>query len=527
MRKLTSIIVLVFACVAAFAQTLQDAQKAIDNENYFKAKQILNKLLLDGSANAADVKYYLGNAYLKDDDRDSAKLYYKQVYNPEVRSALGYLANGRLALLAKNTAEAKQNFDRAVQTTKSKNANIFYEIGDAYLRPEVTDVNAAITNLESAFAIDNKNLSIVLALADAYDANSGSDNTMGGKAMNKYEYATDLDKSSSFAWIKMGRLWTRGQKYDLAIENFNKGIALEPNNAILYKELGEAYYLSKQYDKTLTNFQKYIDLSPGDSRARTALLEMYFRNKNYEKSAEEATKGLAKEPGNWEFSRFLFYSNFELKRYKDGYEVMKNYWQTAGVRPKSKDYVYSARLASQMGDTTAALSYFNTALANDSSNCELLGEYGKVLFQSKRYSDAISQYLFKKEKCGKLTYLELFYLGRSYYITNDSILADSTFSEYVSRFPTTTDGYFWKAQVLLKFKLSTDEFAAYPFYQEFIKLAEKNPGPNKSKLIEAYNYSGLFKLEREKDNAAAKAYFNKSLELDPNDAIALEILKSL
>lgn len=527
MRKLQLMMLMVLMCAVASAQTMQDAQKAIDNENYFKAKQILFKLLQDGTANSADIKYYLGNAYLKDDDKDSAKLFYKQVYNPESRSATGYLANGRLAVLSKNSADAKQNFDRAIQTTKSKNANIFYEIGDAYLRPEVTDVNAAITNLESAFGLDNKNLSIVLALADAYDANSANDNTMGGKAMNKYEYATELDKSSSFAWIKMGRLWTRGQKYDLAIENFNKGIALEPNNAILYKELGEAYYLSKQYDKTLTNFQKYIDLSPGDSRARTALLEMYFRNKNYEKAAEEATKGLEKDPNNWEFSRFRFYSSFELKRYKDGYEEMKKYWQNPSIRPKAKDYVYSARLASQMGDTTAALSYFNTALANDSSNCELLGEYGKVLFQAKRYPEAINQYLFKKDKCGKLTYLELFYLGRSYYITNDSIMADSTFSEYITRFPTTTDGYFWKAQVLLKFKLSTDEFAAYPFYQEFIKLAEKNVNANKAKLIESYNYSGLYKMEREKDKEAAKAYFNKSLELDPNDAIALEVLKTL
>lgn len=120
MRKVFSIVILVLGAYALSAQTLQDAQREIDNENYFKAKQVLFKLIKDGTVSKNDAAYYLGNAYLKSDDVDSAKVFYQMVFNPDTRTALGYVANGRLALLGKDKVAAKQNFDRALQTSKSK-----------------------------------------------------------------------------------------------------------------------------------------------------------------------------------------------------------------------------------------------------------------------------------------------------------------------------------------------------------------------------------------------------------------------
>src|SRR3954469_20454347 len=101
MKKAFSMLVFALSAYLLSAQTLQDAQREIDNENYFKAKQILFKVMKDGSAAKVDVAYYLGNAYLKSDDADSAKVFYKLVWNPDTKTPLGYVANGRLALLAK------------------------------------------------------------------------------------------------------------------------------------------------------------------------------------------------------------------------------------------------------------------------------------------------------------------------------------------------------------------------------------------------------------------------------------------
>ena len=67
MRKFIAVALVALLSNNIFAQTLQDAQKEIDRENFFKAKQILNGLLKSETVNKVDVYYYLGNAYLNSD----------------------------------------------------------------------------------------------------------------------------------------------------------------------------------------------------------------------------------------------------------------------------------------------------------------------------------------------------------------------------------------------------------------------------------------------------------------------------
>ena len=520
MRKLFSTAVIALASAAAFGQTIQEAQTLINNENYYKAKQVLYKLYNTVPESKMDAAYYLGNTYLKDDDVDSAKLFYKLAYNPDMRTATSYLANGRMAVLNGNLVEAKANFDRALQTTKMKNANVYYEIGDAYFSPKVVDVAAAKTNLEAAYALDNKNASIMLLLGDVYlqDINGG------GAAMNKYEAAADANKTSALAQVKIGRLAMNGRMYPQAIEAFNKALAIEPSNAVVHRELGNAYYHTKAYDKFLDSYKKYIELS-GDPKAVVSILELYARNKEWNKVAEEAEKALKTTPDNPLIMRYLFYSQFETKRYKDGYEVMKRYMALPGVKPKPTDLVYAARLAGQMNDTTAS-AYFDTAIAQDPTNTDLMGEYGKFLFLSRKYKEAAIQYEKKKAALSdnKLPSLDVYYLGRAYYSSGDSIKADTTFGEFIQRNATSPDGYYWRAIVNLKIG-KLEDYNSFPWYSKYIEVAGSDPVKNKKNLVEAYNYLGVYYFE--KDKAKAKENFNKALELDPNDQDAIDLLKQL
>lgn len=526
MKKLTLAVLAICVSMGLFAQTLADAQREIDNENYFKAKQILTKLMADpAAANKGDIAYYLGNAYLLSEDPDSAKVFYKIAWNPESRTPLGYVANGRMALLAKNRTDAKANFDRALQITKSKNAQIFYEIGLAYFRPDVIDLKEAIANLEAGYAVDNKNTTLILALGDAYLSNSSTDASMAGKAMSKYEAATDVNKSLALAWIKQGRLAVSARIWEQAKEAFNKAIGIDPNYAIIYKELAEVYGYTKDYAKMDENYEKYLQLSPGDIQARARRVAFLYGLKEYDKAIEEAKKGLAVDPAYHVFHRVIAYSNYELKRYKDGYEAVKAFWNSPNKKIKDMDYVYSARLASQAGDTAAANNYFETALKNDSANCDLLGEYAKSLFTGKNYAASIAKYNAKKESCGSLGSLDVYYLGRSYNSLGDSLKADTAFAEFIQRNPSSPDGYFWRARVNLKLGKAED-FNAFPYYQKYIELAGVDAQKNKRNLVESYDYLGAYYLQKN-DKENARTYFNKALELDPADAIALELMKGL
>ena len=505
------------------AQTLQDAQNAINNESYFKAKQILSALFKDPAADKTDVAYYMGNAYLKDEDADSAKVFYAMAWDPNSRSPIGYLAKGRLELLSKKPVDAKQSFDRALQITKMKNANIYFEIGDAYFRPKVMNLAEAISKFEESYNLDNKNCVVMLALGDAYLANSVNDNTMGGKAMNKYEAAAEQCKSNPLAQIKIGRLAVNGRIYEQAIDAFKKALEIDQNFPIIYKELAEAYYFTKQYDKMKVNFEKYIALSPGDNQAKASIITIYFNAKEFEKALDEANKGLVNDPGNYIFQRVKAFANYELKRYKEADEASKQFWANPNKKVKDIDYVYSARIAAQVGDTASAFNYFAIALENDSANCDLISEYAKVLYLAKEYSGAVNQFNVKKLRCDKLSSLDLFYLGRTYVNMGDSLMADTTFAEFIERNPTSPDGYLQRAQNAIR--IQPENFTAVPYYQKYIELTSSDPEKYKRNLPDAYAYVGIYYFEKQKDKGQAKTYFMKSLEIDPENQFATEYLK--
>jgi len=526
MKKVSLLAVTLIFSIALFAQNLDDARKEIDNENYFKARQILFKLINDPAQNKAEIAYYLGDALIKSDDVDSSRIFYKMVYNPDSKDPLGYVALGRIQLLDKNLPAAKTSFDRALQLTKFKNATIYYEIGDAYFRPNVIDISAAINNLEEARKLDYKNTTVMLALGDAYLLNSANDNQAGGKAMNLYEDAVAVDPKLAMAWIKMGRLDVNGRIYNDAITAFQKALQIDQRFPIIYKELAIAYYWTKDYEKFKQNYQKYIELSPGDNDAKATLINIYFQGKDYQNVIDEASKGLKNDSNDYIFQRALLYANYELKHYKDANDASQMLMKNPNKKIKDLDIIYAARAAAAVGDTTAAINYFTQALSKDSANCDFLGEFAKVLFQAHRYPDAIAEYNLKKAKCGKLGSIEVYYLGLSYVYNGDSTLADSAFLEFADRNPTSPDGYFQLARINLKLG-KPEDFMSLPYYQKFIELAQPDSAKYKAKLVEAYLYVGVYSTEKQKDNAKAKEYFSKALELDPSDPNAIEFMKQL
>ena len=237
------------AVLSAGAQTLEEARKDIDNENFFRAKNSLKKLLADPSVDHNQAAYYLG----------------------------------RIAIINKKNADAKGLLDKAAITSKMKNSEVLYQIGDAWFKPTTTDLKEAIYYFEEAYKLDLKNSTNMLALGDAY-----LENNEGGKAMSKYESAAEVNTKLTMAFVKIGRLNVRARTYDDAIAAYKKALSLEPDNALAHKELGEAYYLSKKYDLAKPEFKRYIELNKDDADAKTRFISFLFQSKDYEQVATEA-----------------------------------------------------------------------------------------------------------------------------------------------------------------------------------------------------------------------------------------------
>src|ERR1700759_4488524 len=92
---------LMFAGSSVFAQSLADAKKAIDAEQYQKAKSML-KNLTTTQADKDENYFYLGWVYLKQDYADSAKAVFNKGIAANPKSALNYVGLGAIAHIEKD-----------------------------------------------------------------------------------------------------------------------------------------------------------------------------------------------------------------------------------------------------------------------------------------------------------------------------------------------------------------------------------------------------------------------------------------
>jgi tetratricopeptide (TPR) repeat protein len=462
----------------------------------------------------------------------------------ENKTAYGYLASGRLALLNGDKDAAKKAFDAAATRSRMKDAEILYQAGDALFSPTVTDLPAAIGYFEDAYKLDNKNFVNMLELGDAYLKNNE-----GGKAMSKYESAAEINPKLTMAFMKIGRLNTNARTYDDAIAAYQKAVALEPDYAIAHKELAEAYYLNHKYDLAKPEFKRYIELNKDDADAKTKFLTFLFQIKEYEQCATESQNMLGEDPTNYLILRALFYSDYELQRYKEGMEIAQRFWvacPTSKVKPY--DYVATARLASKTGDTATALKYFSTALKLDSNNDELVSDYALLMYNAKKYYDAAANYTLKVNRFpAKVNFYDYYYLGRSYYyiglsfkakkddaLAKDSatyyfIQADTAFSHLTSNanYATYPDSWQWRAKSNYNLDPEMKTGAAKPYYEQYIKVAEaKDPAKYKNFLLESYQYLGAYYLNA-KDKENAKVWLEKAKAIDPLNETTVELMKSL
>jgi tetratricopeptide (TPR) repeat protein len=157
---------LLFFGTAVFAQDLEQAKKAIDAEQYQKAKTIL-KSLIASSPDKGKNYFHLGEVYLALDNADSAKIYFDKGIVAKDNGNFNYIGLGEISLDNGNVSEAEANFNKAIANLKKKDAEEFLYIGRAYINSEKHDYKKAITSLKKAIAVDPKYAQAFLSLGDA------------------------------------------------------------------------------------------------------------------------------------------------------------------------------------------------------------------------------------------------------------------------------------------------------------------------------------------------------------------------
>ena len=110
--KSNTVFSILFLLIATLsnAQDIELAKKAIDAEQYEKAKAIL-KTILQSKPGNGKATFFLGNVYLRQSIEDSAKIYFQKGLTASDNPRWNNIGLGQIDLNNGNATAAQANFD--------------------------------------------------------------------------------------------------------------------------------------------------------------------------------------------------------------------------------------------------------------------------------------------------------------------------------------------------------------------------------------------------------------------------------
>jgi cytochrome c-type biogenesis protein CcmH/NrfG len=540
------------ATTVAKAQDLEPAKKAIDAEQFEKAKSLL-KSVIQAKPSNGKAAFLLGNIYLKQNIADSASIYFQKGLGAAEGAKFNNIGLGQMDLDANNKAAAQAKFDLVTKDLKKKDTEEYVYIARAFMNADKPDYASAITVLTKAATANPNDAQVQLALGDAY---------YGEKKQNEayvaYRNAYQADNSLIRAKMQLGVLLKGAKAYTEAVKAYNEVITINPNYGPVYRELAETHYLwgnnvpstyTENIQKALSFYEKYMSLTDYSITSRMRHADFLILAKDYKALEVEANKMKELDGVNPRILRYLGYSAFENGNADAALEALQKYTSNPANKIIPRDYLYLGQAKIKKGTSAdgktvdptllaAAMADFQKAIDMEPLVLREFSELGKTYFGLKLYD--VSAYFYGKsiELVDSKTYLEdaLYYAicvvtanrGKTGAELDTVSLekADKAMDDFIVKKPDYQDAYLYKARINNVLEKDDVMAANFQLYIDAVTAkGEAEVAKNKAKFIEAYNNIASFYANT--DKAKAKELLNKTLALDPANAYALEAIKLL
>ena len=533
------------------AQDIESAKKAIDAEQFEKAKSVL-KAIVSSKPTNGEAPFLLGNIYLSQNLADSAKIYFQKGLTAKEFAHFNNIGLAQIELEKGNTTGAQNYFALASKEMRRKDTQEFVFMARAYMNISKPDYKNALVLLTKAKAINYQDPQVLLALGDAFYGDKNQND-----AYAAYRDAFQADNSLIRAKVQLGVLLKGARAFQEAIKEYNNVVTSNPNYGPVYRELAETYYLwanndapkYKEYtQKALNYYEQYMNLTDYSLSSRMRHADFLILAKDYTNLEVEANKMKQLDKVNPRILRYLGYAAYQNGNIDVAIKSLEDFIANPDTKKIARDYFYlaSAKIKKATGADGKisdqakfdnAINDLKTAIGLDVKITEDLNEVGSALFKQKSYNQAASIFevaIVNKESKNYL--IDNFYLGYSLYYANNSSTvkpdavalekADTAFTNVITASPTTQDAHLFKART--NNLLEKDEIMAKS-YQDYIDVVTAKGADevakNKAKFIEAYNQMGAHFANS--DKTKAKEMWNKTLEIDPTNAYAIDSIKKL
>ncbi|VDL39751.1 unnamed protein product [Hymenolepis diminuta] len=126
---------------------------------------------------------------------------------------------------------------------------------------------------------------------------------------------TPEEKAKAESLKTQGNSFVSAEKFQEALECYNKAVALDPYNAIYYCNRAAANHRLLKYSEAISDCEKALEIDSSYSKAysRMGLANTFCSMGNYSKSVEAYRKAVALDPNNENFKQNLEIAETKLK----------------------------------------------------------------------------------------------------------------------------------------------------------------------------------------------------------------------
>ncbi|EFL51146.1 Peptidoglycan-binding lysin domain protein [Solidesulfovibrio fructosivorans JJ]] len=126
---------------------------------------------------------------------------------------------------------------------------------------------------------------------------------------------TGLQTSDAEAAFEKGIEFGKQNKFQQAVDSFNKAIKLNPNRADFYASRGHAHYYMKQYAKAIDDYTKAIEKNPNFALAYSMRGLSRTRSGQYQQAITDFNKAIGFGPNEADYYKGRGFTYLHLKQY--------------------------------------------------------------------------------------------------------------------------------------------------------------------------------------------------------------------
>lgn len=534
-KTVLTLLAISFTVAVAMAQSVEDGIKFLYYQKNKSAKDALEKVVKDKPKDAYAI-YWLGQAYLENDNVAGAKALYQKALTDGINDPWIWVGMGHVETLENADINAvKQRFEQAITATtatKGKNKGnpdplILSAIGRAFAdgSSKHGDPQYGIDKLKQAVELDKTATDPYISMGICYLKLGGE---RGGEAVESFREATVRNPNYAAGYFRIGYIYMSQNNKEAMDDWFGKAITADPAYAPVYFQYFE-YYKEKDVNVAKEYLDKYVQYADKDCMTDFFVADYLFRAGKYQ---ESLAKGKAMEAGECkDFPLIQALYAYDYDRLGDSVAAKTAVEKFLSVAPADKiqadHYMLAAKISSKFPGTEEQVAgYFNKALELDTAKynkiviatnaASLLGAKGKYELQLNWLIKAAQL----KGTVGELDYFNLSKAAFSAINTSTDTLAidrlyktgDSIASAYITAFPDKAQGYSYRMFIAKKGDRDTTHGYAVAPIEQYNTFLSKDVVTNKKTLFSNYYYLMIYYTQYAKDIPKADGY-KKAIEV--------------